>query len=336
MTITSILRRTFYLFLAVTPCYVAVVHAQSEATGDLTLAAPYGIPPAVFNASISRTVRQSAVYVPGYNLSAPEGFGPSGNGSAVVGWQLGVAVADNVPLTNAAAPGINTAKVIDATTLWLQAPLGVEFLNSTAWKLCATVFPYVNMSAAMQGGENVERRTAVSDSSDSSDSVSGDDSRQNNGNCGAWLTDQCAAALNENALAYGTGADGSCYNMTVPQSCTPFFMHGHGNGTAVVLDKNTLADGRFYAWGSAPTSGDDTAALNSALSHVWPVLLTWIQFGQDGKVFTANSHVSCLAASSNGTGTATERGTFTSAGKPGPVPNQGLAALFATALALLM
>ncbi|CAK7208682.1 hypothetical protein SBRCBS47491_000174 [Sporothrix bragantina] len=327
------LHHTLRLLLAVTPCYVAVVQAQSETTGDLTQEAPYGIPPDLFSASISRTVRQSAVYVPGYNLSAPEGFGPSGNGSAVVGWQLGVAVADNVPLTGAAEPNIDTAKVIDATTLWLQAPLGVEYLNSTAWKLCATVFPYVNMSAAMQTGEDVGRLTAAGDSSVSSVS---DDARQNNGNCGVWLTDQCATALNENALAYGTGADGSCYNMTVPQPCAPYFMRGHGNGTVVVLDENTLADGRFYAWGSAPTSGGDTAALNSALSHVWPVLLTWIQFGPDGKVFTANSHVSCLAASSNGTGTATERGTFTSAGKSGPVPKRGLAALVATVLGLLM
>ncbi|CAK7198758.1 hypothetical protein SEUCBS139899_001422 [Sporothrix eucalyptigena] len=329
MTVTSNLHKVSLLFLAATSCYVAVAHAQSEATGDLTLAAPYGIPPDLFNASIERTVRQSAVYVPGYNLSAPEGFGPSGNGSAVDGWQLGVAVADNVPLTDAAAPGINTAQVIDATTLWLQAPLGVEILNSTAWKLCATVFPYVNMSAAGKAEESISRLTAAGSSSDG-------DAQQNNGDCGVWLTDQCATALNENALAYGTGVDGSCFNMTVPQPCAPYFMQGHGNGTAVVLDEKTLADGRFYAWGSAPTSGGDLTALDSALGHVWPVLLTWIQFGPDGKVFAANSHVSCLAASSNGTGTATERGTVASTGKPGLAPNSGLAALVASALTLLM
>ena len=229
MTFVSDLRQNYHYLLAVALGYVAMVHAQSEATGDLTRAAPYGIPPDLFDASTSRTVRQSAVYVPGYNLSAPEGFGSNGNGSAVVGWQLGVAVADNVPLTDAAAPGINTAQVIDATTLWLQAPLGVEFLNSTAWKLCATVFPYVNMSAAMQGGEVIGRRLVAGDDG----SVSRGGAGRSSGDCGVWLTDQCATALDENALAYGTGADGSCYNLTVPQPCAPYFMQGHGNGTVV-------------------------------------------------------------------------------------------------------
>lgn len=218
MSTASVLQTALLLALATTTGDVAVARAQSQATGDLMLAAPYGIPPDVFNASIVRTVRQSAVYVPGYNLStpsAPAGFGASGNGSAVVGWQLGVAVAGNVPLTRAAAPGINTTQVMDATTLWLQAPVGVEFLNATAWKLCATVFPYVNMSAVV-----------VQDAPD-------EQTKQNDGSCGTWLTDQCATALNENALAYGTDADGGCFNMTAPYPCAPYFMQDRGNGTVI-------------------------------------------------------------------------------------------------------
>lgn len=221
MSITTLLRTAFFVFFALSPYFVAGAHAQSEATGDLTLAAPYGIPPDLFNTSIMRTVRQSAVYVPGYNLSAPEGFGPSGNGSAVDGWQLGVAVADNVPLTDAAAPGVNTAQVIDATTLWLQAPAGVEYLNSTAWKLCATVFPYVNMSAVVEGGEDISRLTARMKDV------------QNDGSCGVWLTDECATVLSENALAHGMNTQGECFNMTIPPPCAPYFMRARGNGTVV-------------------------------------------------------------------------------------------------------
>ncbi|KIH86660.1 hypothetical protein SPBR_08538 [Sporothrix brasiliensis 5110] len=286
MSLSTFLRTAPLGLLTLSASFVDWAHAQSAVAGDLTLAAPYGIPPGLFNTSIMRTVRQSAVWVPGYNLSAPEGFGPSGNGSAVDGWQLGVAVADNVPLRDAEDPGVDRAQVIDATTLWLQAPAGVEYLNATAWKLCATVFPYVNMSAVVEGG---------------------DGDGQNNGNCGAWLTDECAAAVNEAALAHGMNAAGDCFNMTIPERCAPYFMRNGGNGTVVVLDEKTLADGRFYAWGSPPTSTGDTDALESALGHVWPVLLTWIQFSPGGGVFSANTHVSCLAASSNGTGTAKER-----------------------------
>lgn len=218
MYTTTLLRS---IFLVLPPFLAAGAHAQSEATGDLTLAAPYGIPPELFNASIMRTVRQSAVYVPGYNLSAPEGFGPSGNGSAVDGWQLGVAVADNVPLTDAAQPGVNRAMVIDATTLWLQAPAGVHYLNATAWKLCATVFPYVNMSAVVEGAETYGRLTEhMTDI-------------RNDGSCGVWLTDECANTLNENALAHGMNAQGDCFNMTIPEPCMPYFMRNRGNGTVV-------------------------------------------------------------------------------------------------------
>jgi hypothetical protein len=221
MFMTMFLRAAFLRLFALSAFFVANAHAQSEATGDLTLAAPYGIPPDLFNSSIMRTVRQSAVYVPGYNLSAPEGFGPSGNGSAVDGWQLGVAVADNVPLTQAAAPGVNKAQVIDATTLWLQAPAGVEYLNSTVWKLCATVFPYVNMSAVVEGGEDIRRLTARMKDV------------QNDGSCGVWVTDECATALNEYALAHGLNAQGDCFNMTIPEPCAPYFMRSRGNGTVV-------------------------------------------------------------------------------------------------------
>ena len=189
--------------------------AQSQVTGDLSLAAPYGIPPDLFNKSSSRTNKQSSIYIPGYNLSAPMGSGSSGNGSAVSGWQLGVAVAENVPLKEASAPGIDKASVVDAATLWLQAPPGVGRLNATAWKLCATVFPFVNMSAVTTKPEP------------------GRPEGQNDGNCGPWVTDQCAAALNEVGVVFGVTDEGDCYNVTAPPPCLPYFEAGKGNGTTI-------------------------------------------------------------------------------------------------------
>ncbi|EPE08356.1 hypothetical protein F503_01139 [Ophiostoma piceae UAMH 11346] len=293
---TTTLAHTSVLLLLGTLFSAQPAVAQSQATGDLSLAAPYGIPPDLFNKSSSRTAKQSSVYIPGYNLSAPEGSGSSGNGSAVNGWQLGVAVAENVPLREASAPGIDKADVIDAITLWLQAPPGVGRLNATAWKLCATVFPFVNMSAVNTIPESSRPKG------------------QNDGSCGPWVTDQCAAALNEVGVVFGVTDDGACYDVTVPHSCLPYFQADKGNGTAIPLDEKTLADGRFYAWGSLPTTRDDTAALQDALGHVWPVLLTWVQFSPSGKVFSANTYISCIVADGNGTGSAIERGSTFSAG----------------------
>ncbi len=321
-----------------------VTAAQAQAAGDLTRAAPYGIPPKIFIASTAHPVRQSAVLIPGYNVSAPQSSSAaSGDGSAAAGWQLGVAVASNVPLTDATAPDTNTAQAIDATTLWLQPPASVDALDAASWRLCATVFPSVNMTAAGRLQE---------------DNGPG---YQNSGDCGPWLTDQCTAALNEAALAFGTSAvDGACANLTVPPTCDPYFMRGHGHGTAIgmlqggwqflftagpppnsaELNEQILADGRFFAWGSAPTSRNDNHALDLALHHVWPVLMTWVQRDVGGGVVAANTHVSCVSAATNGTGTATERGTSgasaSSVMASAVMACAGLAALLSVACGLLL
>lgn len=75
------------------------------------------------------------------------------------------------------------------------------------------------------------------------------------------------------------------------------------------LDGKTLDDGRFYAWGSVPTTEDNTATLTEALNHVWPVILTWVQFSPSGKVFSANTYISCVSADGNETRSTMEHDT---------------------------
>ncbi len=113
--------------------------AQSQAVGDLSRSAPYGIPPDEFESLTSDPTASAAFAVPGYNLSAPPGSNPGGNnGSAVDGWRLAVALSADVPLADAGS-GVDRSKTTQATTLSLLAPPDLARIDDS-WRLCALVF----------------------------------------------------------------------------------------------------------------------------------------------------------------------------------------------------
>lgn len=62
-----------------------------------------------------------------------------------------------------------------------------------------------------------------------------------------------------------------------------------------VRNNSTLANRRsmFFSAGSNPVRKGNRKALREAMTHVWPVLLTWTHFHEDGDVHETTSQLSC-------------------------------------------
>lgn len=173
----------------------------SEAAGDLTSTAPYGIPASTFETETTKRLNTSSTFnITGYDTSSAQGLGVA----PISGWSLKAAVATQVPLTDSTDDSAKD-KVTDATTLSIIPPSGTT-LDDSSWAICAVVYSGIS-TADMQAAGTVD------------------------GTCNAVLSSACTKQMVVDASVRGMASNGSCIDFALPTSCTSDFPTG-ANGTS--------------------------------------------------------------------------------------------------------
>lgn len=172
----------------------------SSVAGNLSAAAPWGIPPDKFASATKDADASASFNMTGYNVSSGA---PSPQSAA--GWKLTAHVKDDVSLSDAVPP--SGGQVSEATTLYIEAPSQMSV--DPSWRMCAVVYPGV--ASAVAPGTTVD------------------------GTCGSVLSSGCAQALQVSGLTGKAGMDseGNCMNFALPSRCSGDFPAGTGNVSAV-------------------------------------------------------------------------------------------------------
>lgn len=173
----------------------------SSVSGNLHVAAPYGLPPSEFG-NITRRLTSSATFnITGYDVSSSAATNTSSSSSsdAVPGWTMTAGVTADISLLDASP---SSELDFEATTLFIQPPGGNVTLDP-AWSICAVVFP------GLADGVDV----SVVD-----------------GTCGGVLSEGCVAAI-QNGTS-GVDDDGRCVDYILPPACESEFPAESVNSTA--------------------------------------------------------------------------------------------------------
>lgn len=172
----------------------------SFVAGNLSVAAPYGIPPVEFGNVTANNLDSLATFnITGYNVSVDDTTAPA----VAPGWTISVGVTDDVSLINAA----NSSKFdIEATTLFIEPPGGNITLDPS-WRICAVVFP------------GLANATAPSTPID--------------GTCNRVLSSGCIQAIQSGSTLMDS--NGNCGNYALPSSCMEFFPTLSVNNTATAF-----------------------------------------------------------------------------------------------------
>lgn len=176
----------------------------SFVAGNLSAAAPYGIPPAEFQKVTERLAASATFNITGYDVSSsPPADSSSTN---VPGWTLTVGVTTDVSLLNAA----NSSNLdIEATTLFLAPPGGNVTLDPS-WTICAVVFPGLEAEAAAAAA-NVSTKV--------------------DGSCEGLLSSECIEAIQSGSS--GVSTNGTCGSYVLPSACSSQFPEEFANNTAI-------------------------------------------------------------------------------------------------------
>ncbi|POS76780.1 hypothetical protein DHEL01_v204828 [Diaporthe helianthi] len=249
-------------------CHVSAYdpNTGSSASGDLSTAAPYGLPASKFQSDTNKPDAAAAFNIAGYDVSADS------TPQSVDGWKLEVAVKSAVSLSDATNSSINKDQVFEATTLYIQAPNNMEFADS--WRMCAVVYPGLVNS--------VDSFTAV------------------DGSCNGILSTDCVQALTVAAggsNSNGMDKNGNCTEFVLPARCTEAFPNDSVRIQAIAINQTVLDDKRFYAYGSQPGDlGNSTAAGQEAQQNVWPVVNIFGHLSSSGTRESTNVGVQCVRA----------------------------------------
>lgn len=192
--LSNILTYVWLLAVLNVPCHVSAYdpNTGSVATGDLSEAAPYGLPASKFQSDTNKPDAAATFNITGYDVSADS------TPQSVGGWKLEAAVKSGVSLSDATNSSVNKDQVFEATTLFIQAPDNMKFADT--WRMCAVVYPgLVN---------NVDSTTAV------------------DGSCSGILSTECVQALTVaagGANSNGMDKNGNCTEFVLPARCTEAF-----------------------------------------------------------------------------------------------------------------
>lgn len=284
--LSSIVARAWLLALLDVSCYVSAYEPNSGSvtSGDLSVAAPYGIPASKFESDTNKPDEAATFNITGYDVSTDS------TPQSVDGWKLEAAVKGSVSLSDATNSSVNKDQVFAATTLYIQAPDNMKMDSS--WKMCAVVYPGLASS--------VDSSTAV------------------DGSCSNVLSTECVQALSVaagGANSNGMDSNGNCTNFVLPARCTDSFPSDSIRTTAIAINQAVLDDKRFYAYGSQPTdSGNTTAAEDEAQQNVWTVVTIFGHLSSGGTRESTNVGVQCIRATNGTTDNVTS-------GTSRPMPN---------------
>ncbi|KAK2607149.1 hypothetical protein N8I77_005851 [Diaporthe amygdali] len=266
--LSSILAYGWVLVLLEIPAYVCAYDPSSGsiASGDLSVAAPYGLPPSKFKSDTDKPDDAAAFNITGYDVSTDS------TPQSVDGWKLEAAVKQAVSLSDATNSSVNKDQVFEATTLYIKAPDNMKMDDT--WRMCAVVYPGLT--------NNVDNSTTL------------------DGSCNNVLSTDCIQALSVaagGATTNGMDTSGNCTSFVLPARCTDSFPSDSLRTTAIAINQTVLDDNRFYAFGSDPTdSGDATAAGEAARQNVWTVLTIFGHLSSSGTRSSTNVGVQCIRA----------------------------------------
>lgn len=167
-------------------------NSGSITSGDLSVAAPYGLPASKFESDTNKPDEAATFNITGYDVSTDS------TPQSVDGWKLEAAVKAGVSLSDATNSSVNKDQVFEATTLYIQAPNDMKMDSS--WKMCAVVYPGL--------ANSVDSATAV------------------DGSCNGVLSTDCVQALSVaagGANSNGMDTNGNCTNFVLPARCTDSF-----------------------------------------------------------------------------------------------------------------
>lgn len=170
----------------------------SFVAGNLSIAAPYGIPPAEFRTVTKRLTSAATFNITGYNVSVdatPQ--------SAISGWTLTVGITTDVSLVDASS---SSNFDVEATTLYIEPPGGKATVDPS-WEICAVVFPGLASSV--------------------------NTSRTVNGSCEAVLSSECIQAVQTGNS--GISSNGTCGEYVLPSACRDEFPSASVNSTAISM-----------------------------------------------------------------------------------------------------
>lgn len=299
--LSSALAHAWLLALLGLACDVSAYDPSSGsiAAGDLSVAAPYGLPPSTFESDTNKPDEAATFNITGYDVSADS------TPQSVDGWKLEAAVKGGVSLSDATNSSVNKDQVFGATTLYIQAPDNMKMDDS--WKMCAVVYPGLASS--------VDSSTVV------------------DGSCSGVLSTECVQALSVaagGANSNGMDSNGNCTNFVLPARCTDTFPSDSIRTTAIgmlylftqldafpllpsgprtclaqepnigllaAINQTVLDDKRFYAYGSEPTdSANSTTAEDQARQNVWTVVTIFSHLSSSGTRSSTNIGVQCVRA----------------------------------------
>lgn len=160
----------------------------SFVAGNLSIGAPWSLPADDFESSTKSPDSVASFNITGYNISANT---PSPQSSS--GWRLSAAVKNDVSLSTSTNSSVNKSSVFEATTLYIQAPTGMEMDSS--WRMCAVVYP---------GVDNLNVGNTVVD-----------------GGCSGVFSSGCLQALSVAGTSGTNGMDdaGNCGSFVLPGRC---------------------------------------------------------------------------------------------------------------------
>jgi hypothetical protein len=164
----------------------------SVAAGDLSAAAPYGLPASKFQSDTNKPDEAATFNITGYDVST------DGTPQSVDGWKLEAAVKGAVSLSDATNSSVNKNQVFEATTLYIQAPSGMKMADS--WRMCTAVYP--GLSNAVDPTQAVD------------------------GSCNGVLSTDCIQAITVaagGANSNGMDKSGNCTDFVLPARCTDAF-----------------------------------------------------------------------------------------------------------------
>lgn len=192
--LSNVLIHAWLLAVLNVSCYVSAYdpNTGSIASGDLSAAAPYGIPASKFESDTNKPDEAATFNITGYDVSADS------TPQSVDGWKLEAAVKAAVSLSDATNSTVNKDQVFEATTLYIQAPDGMKIADS--WRMCAVVYPGLTNS--------VDSSTVV------------------DGSCSGILSTECVQAITVaagGANSNGMDKSGNCTEFVLPARCTDAF-----------------------------------------------------------------------------------------------------------------
>lgn len=242
--LSSIVAQAWLFTLLDVSCHVSAYepNSGSSTSGDLSAAAPFGLPPSKFESDTNKPDDAATFNITGYDVSTDS------TPQSVDGWKLEAAVKGSVSLSDTTNSSVNKDQVFEATTLYIQAPDDMKMDDS--WKMCAVVYPGLASSVASS--------TAI------------------DGSCSNVLSTECVQALSVaagGANSNGMDSNGNCTNFVLPARCTDSFpsdsVRTTAIGTSSVLSTRQQACSREVSNIEPTRSNQPDRPRQQAVLRIW-------------------------------------------------------------------